>query len=482
MINLIKNELIKVFSKKSLYVVAAIAMLLMVLNIFIFKVSESGELNDTFIDVVESNLVNYDLNNPEELIWYVEDLSNVERNKLASKYENNSWQKTMVFTKAYDYIYCMNEAKYINKDDNAYNECKKDYDEFVSKIDAGDWKVFVLYEKKMYEEELASYQKLLTNDLSDMERLDLEKSIQKVKYYIEGINIRLDKNIPPDASNLSLQVDRYVENASTFVDYDKNEDNYAVRSELITKREIESSMYESKYIIENNISTESAYDASELVQEEFSAVIFFVIVAIVMISSNIMAEEYSKGTIKQLLIKPYSRGKILLSKYITCLIVFGLFLLFYFIISLISYGIIGSFSDYLNPIVVYDFVSKGIKEYSIVGYCLLYTLANLPQYLIILSLSFFASTIVANTSVAIIISIISYFAGNIVNMLIEGNNIKYLAWFPTMCWDLTPYLFGGISSFQYSSLGLSIMVSVITLLILIVLSFVLFRKKDIKNI
>ena len=482
MINLIKNELIKVFSKKSIYILAIVTIIFMGLNVAIYKFSESGDLNETLVSVVEENLHNYDMKDPEELLWYVEDLSNVEMNKLASKYEQGSWQKTMVFTKAYDYIYSMNEAKYIDKDDNAYNECKNSYDEFVSKINAGDWKVFVLYEKELYEKELAMNESLLSGELEDKERLRIEKSIEKLKYSIEGVNMRLERNIAPDVSFLSSQVDRYVSSASSFVDYDKNEKNYVSRSELVAKRDIESDMYEAKYMVEHEISSKNAFDASVLVCDEFSVAILFVIVAIIIVASTIMAEEYSKGTIKQLLIKPYSRGKILLSKYITCLMVFGIFVLFYFILSVVAYGFVGSYSDYLNPIVVYDFVSSSIKEYNLIAYCLLHLLALLPQYLIILSLSFFASTIVANTSVAMIISFISYFAGNIINVLIEANNIKYLAWFPTMCWDLTSYLFGGISSFQYSSLGLSITVSLIVLLVLIIISFGLFKKKDIKNI
>lgn len=482
MINLIKNELIKVFSKKSIYILAIVTTIFMGLNVAIYKFSESGDLNETLVSVVEENLHNYDMKDPEELLWYVEDLSNVEMNKLASKYEQGSWQKTMVFTKAYDYIYRMNEAKYIDKDDNAYNECKNSYDEFVSKINAGDWKVFVLYEKELYEKELAMNESLLSGELEDKERLRIEKSIEKLKYSIEGVNMRLERNIAPDVSFLSSQVDRYVSSASSFVDYDKNEKNYVSRSELVAKRNIESDMYESKYMVEHEISSKNAFDASVLVCDEFSVAILFVIVAIIIVASTIMAEEYSKGTIKQLLIKPYSRGKILLSKYITCLMVFGIFVLFYFILSVVAYGFVGSYSDYLNPIVVYDFVSSSIKEYNLIAYCLLHLLALLPQYLIILSLSFFASTIVANTSVAMIISFISYFAGNVINVLIEANNIKYLAWFPTMCWDLTSYLFGGISSFQYSSLGLSITVSLIVLLVLIIISFGLFKKKDIKNI
>ena len=88
MINLIKNELIKVFSKKSIYILAIVTTIFMGLNVAIYKFSESGDLNETLVSVVEENLHNYDMKDPEELLWYVEDLSNVEMNKLASKYDS----------------------------------------------------------------------------------------------------------------------------------------------------------------------------------------------------------------------------------------------------------------------------------------------------------------------------------------------------------------------------------------------------------
>ena len=39
-----------------------------------------------------------------------------------------------------------------------------------------------------------------------------------------------------------------------------------------------------------------------------------------MIAGTIVSEEFNKGTIKLLLVKPYTRNKILLSKFITTLI------------------------------------------------------------------------------------------------------------------------------------------------------------------
>ena len=63
-----------------------------------------------------------------------------------------------------------------------------------------------------------------------------------------------------------------------------------------------------------------------------------------------------------------------------------------------------------------------------------------------------------------------------------ARDIKYLSWVPSLCWDFTDYLFGGISSYKYSNLYLSLFVSIVTFLIFFIGSFICFKKKDIKNI
>ena len=51
-----------------------------------------------------------------------------------------------------------------------------------------------------------------------------------------------------------------------------------------------------------------------------------------------------------------------------------------------------------------------------------------------------------------------------------------------MNWDLSPYLFGGLASMEGMSLGFSIMVSIIYLLLMIIPTYIIFKKRNIKNI
>src|SRR5699024_1599427 len=76
----------------------------------------------------------------------------------------------------------------------------------------------------------------------------------------------------------------------------------------------------SRYAIEHDIKMSMGNDFKGLLEDFFSNFELFIIVIIVMIAGSIVSEEFNKGTIKLLLVKPYSRTKILLSKYITVLL------------------------------------------------------------------------------------------------------------------------------------------------------------------
>ncbi len=72
----------------------------------------------------------------------------------------------------------------------------------------------------------------------------------------------------------------------------------------------------------------------------FSEYGLFIIVMIVMIAGTIVSEEFNKGTIKLLLVRPYSRNKILLSKFITVLIMIIFSILAIVIMELLVGGMI----------------------------------------------------------------------------------------------------------------------------------------------
>lgn len=195
---------------------------------------------------------------------------------------------------------------------------------------------------------------------------------------------------------------------------------------------------------------------SEILLMEFSNINIFIIISTVMISGSIVSDEYNKGTIKYLLIKPYKRYKILLSKLLCSIIIFILSNVFYFICCYICYGFLNKFN--------YDI--------SIMKDILINVLYMLPEYLIILFFSLFISTIVSNNGSSIISGIGLFIGSSIINDLIISNSIKYLYWFPTICWDLR----NGINSISFN-----IVVCIVTVLILMIITFIIFNNKEIRN-
>ena len=200
-----------------------------------------------------------------------------------------------------------------------------------------------------------------------------------------------------------------------------------------------------------------------------------------MIAGSIVSEEYNKGTIKQLLLRPFSRTKILISKFIATLIVFILFMIFYIITDIIFYGLASGFDTLSLPVVVYDFTTNTVKEISLLGHCVLNILSLLPYYLILLMLAFFIGTITGNTAIAVAGSFAMTIVSSIINGFASSSNVEALKFFPTLCWDLHEYLFGGISAYKFGSFGVSLTVSIITFLLLFIGSIIVFKKKDIKN-
>lgn len=211
--------------------------------------------------------------------------------------------------------------------------------------------------------------------------------------------------------------------------------------------------------------------SSDLISSEFNRSVIFVMMGIIMISSTIVSDEYN-GTIKQLLIKPYKRYEILFSKLISCFIVFIGFFLYYLLLCIVCYGIVGNFKDYMDIIIVNG------RNIHLIKYVILTILGSLPEYLIILSICF-CSSVLFNSSSSLVIGFFSYFGSVMLNSLIINNSIKYLYWVPSMCWNLNEYVFG--EGFKYCSMEVCLLVDVLVFVLLIVLSFIVFCKKDIKN-
>ncbi len=485
MINLIKNELTKIFHKKAIYIIAIISVVFTFISTGIIYLAENLSNiaeSDNYYQILEESLKSYDLNNREELNWYIDEKTNIDVHNAAKEFPTDSWQYYMISSNAYEYLNKMNVAKYLDKDDEAYNTLKEAFDEYLEQIRNNDWQYFVNQEKESILNTIAETQnELADSSLSEEERATLENNLAVSNINLEGVNYRLEKNIPYDNSNASNLVSEYVTSAIMYLDTNKDEESYINREDLINKRNTEETYYTTKYKLENNMLEDSMFQANSLLYADAATPILFIVVVIVMIAGTIVSEEFNKGTIKQLLLRPYSRFKILLSKYITCLIVFILFILFYELVSFIAYGLSLGFKSYSLPIIIYNFTTHQVMELNLIKGILMNFVSILPVYIIILTLAFFLSTLITSSGIALTISFLVYIFSDILNGLISLTNYKILRLFPTMCWNFNEYLFGNIPADKYLNFPMALIVTIITFLVLFVSSFLIFKHKDIKN-
>jgi ABC-2 type transport system permease protein len=206
-----------------------------------------------------------------------------------------------------------------------------------------------------------------------------------------------------------------------------------------------------------------------------SGMIILVTLFTVIIAGDMVAGEFTWGTIKLLLIRPASRAKILFSKYITTLLFAATLLILLFITALIVNGFLYGFQSLGLPHLTVD--AKGqVHE----GSMLLFTLATyglkLIELVMIVTLAFMISTVFRSSSLAIGLSIFIMFAGQVIAMLLLRYSWgKYFLFANT---DLTPYLEGQPLA-EGMTLGFSIVVLIVYFLVFNLLSWEIFRRRDV---
>lgn len=474
MISLVKNELVKIFHKKGLYIYGIIILAIFSLMIVFDKFLN---INETSLDMIyetrEKDLENYDLSNKEEVEWYVDEKNLIETYKLEKGYDHNSAEFYYIENTISSTIMEMNRAKYIEKDEEQYEIYKAQYDEQIKKLDNFDWKVDVLKEKEAYELEIKELKN--SGDNSDV----VSSRVKELDLRLEGIEYRLKNDVAPSFSNASMLVDNYINNAIQYESLNKDESKLLSNEDLLQKRMVEREYNITKYKIDNNIVPNDDMTMQEDFYSEIESSTMFYVIAMLIIAGGIFAEEFNKGTIKQLLVRPFTRVQIYASKviavFIALLISILAFCALVFIYDLIQYGDISSF---LNPIIDYSFKTGEIIKYSTFSYVCSRLIAILPQIVILTLVCIFAG-IVSTSTVGAVISVFGLqFVNGLMSSFISE---KITSFIPMNCWDFTSYLMYGVSNNKYGTFGSSVFICILTMVVLYILGRMLFAKKDIKN-
>lgn len=248
------------------------------------------------------------------------------------------------------------------------------------------------------------------------------------------------------------------------------------KNESIEKREI------SRYIIENNVDINKSNDVRGILKNLFNEYGLFIIVMIVMIAGTIVSEEFNKGTIKLLLVKPYDRRKILLAKFITVLIMILFSIAVVVIMELIVGGIIFGWNSLSVPILQYNFDTQSLENIPIFTYLGIEILTQLPKLILLATLAFSCSTLFTNSAVAIAIPLLGYMSADMINMLVIQYKVEFMKFFVSLNWDFKEYLFGKLPTMEGLTLGFSIIICSLYFVAMLIPTFIAFKKKNIKNI
>lgn len=480
MINLIKNEIVKIFHKKSFRVMAIIVLLLvtfsLILDISMFKFYKDDYITNSY-EMYKENLDSYDLTNREEAKMYAEDKAMVDTFALLKKYpDQDSGEYYYIDNEINQMLVQMYYAKYVNNDLIEYEKQFKEYERMLDKLDDFDWRKFLKEEKTNYLNDINNLEK--SKNSTNQE--DISKQIETLNISVKAIDYRLKYDIPYSYSSLSSLIDDYESYGIQYLSMNQNEEFYKRRDDLVNKRNVEKEYKVAEYKLENNViyDSEHRYLIDDIVYM-FMYVDMIILLVIMIVVGGVVADEFNKGTIKQLLVRPFSRSKILLSKIIASMIMVMLFAILYYFIYIVAYSIYYSnFSALFSSVVDYNFNTHSAFEMNVLLYCIVRLLAILPQYVIMFIFVLFISIVSASAVGAIGAGFGLIFISETVKMMLPA---KYLAYLPTYCWDWSSFLFGGVSDNEYLTFTKAIIVCVVTVVLLVIGSFLAFKKKDIKN-
>ncbi|MGE8205906.1 ABC transporter permease subunit [Heyndrickxia sp. NPDC080065] len=204
---------------------------------------------------------------------------------------------------------------------------------------------------------------------------------------------------------------------------------------------------------------------------------------VMVVAADLVSSEASGGTIKLLLTRPVKRWKILLSKYIAMLYSISFIVLCVAILAFLISGIVFGYGGWSMPMLT-GFSTRGDElitsnvhlipqwKYILMEFGLVWFVC-----VVVGSLTFMLSVLLRSTAAVMGIMLSSLIAGAIlINMVSSWESAKYLF---MVNLQLTNYVNGSSPPIEGMTLGFSMLVLLIWLLLSLVVSFVVFTKRDV---
>lgn len=449
---------------------------------FFYRDTNSYMNSDNYIQYTKEELARLDPNKPSDTKMYIDLKTQVEIFDMMQKYEQDAWQREILGNQISTYVSEKNTYLYgENKNQEKVKEMENKINQILEKLDQGDWKYFAQEELRQAEESLKSLEEQKANTQDKQELKTLGVNIENAKIDQEVAKYRMDKGIQYGNGYQNEALRRYQNQAKNVVAIENSEQELEYKEKQEYNTNIENREI-NRYILENNVDINQENNLRGILRNFFNEYGLFVIVMIVMIAGTIVSEEFNKGTIKLLLVKPYSRNKILLAKFITVLIMIVFSIVAIVIMELIVGGIIFGFDSLSIPILEYNFDTQSLESMHIFTYLGIQIITQLPKLILLATLAFACSTLFTNSALAIAIPLLGYMSADMINMLVIQYKVQFMKFFVSINWEFESYLYGNLPKMEGMTMGFSMVICILYFIAMIIPSFIVFKKKNIKNI
>lgn len=257
------------------------------------------------------------------------------------------------------------------------------------------------------------------------------------------------------------------------------QDYYNSNKSLIDKYTNENQEY--WYYLDNNIEpltfSHQQLITSYNVRLAMNNSLFMALVSLIItivLSGSIVANEHKTGTIRLLLTKPYKRYKILLSKLLVNILLFLGIYLTSILITFILGGILYGFDNY-NIAMVFN--NNGITTSPYILFILKNSLYEIVISLLFLVVLFCISSITLLFTISVVLVMTLIFISFVLPYIITFNHT--FTFIPFVLLNFYEILYG--NHFNSININTSVIISIVYMLLLLIVTFIIYCKKDIKN-
>ena len=488
MIKLTIIELKKLFHKKSIYVIMFLMLIFCLLNniLYYLDYNEEGfykiKPHDNIkkeIKELENNLSKYNINEPSNTSMYLSIKTKIDILKIKKSFEQDTWQYHLINNYLYDLTYQKNMYIYQLKEEIPTN-LEQEYQEKLTKIKNNDWEYFINLDIKKEEATKKELENTLKNTKDTLKKEELEQLIKENNNNLKILKIRKENKIKQEHTYLNVALEELEENTKILENLKKK--TSLTNEEQLKKDNAISKIKVNEYILKTkqNINKENTLNYElRTISEDYE---LFIVILILMISSTIICEEFTSGTIKLLLIKPYSRGKILLSKYLACFLVLVISIIFLIIIQLGIGSYLFGIDSLKIPVIIYHFGKHQLIKYSIWTYMLIRIISRVPFFILLITISFTLSIFFTSTVVSITIPMLIYMFDQLIRNITLQYNLKITKYLLNINWHFENYLFGKKEEIPNINLKFSSIICISYFICLAILTLYHFKRKNIRNI